>query len=400
MAVTLVGCQTTNVSSPSSRIDASAIELTADSSGSARDFISVPVSFDDDAGGYMMPIQAGANETSVLLDTGSSNLLFGGAGCHGCPVEGYKPSAPCVNYGTVTVDADNCDMRPGDDFRMSYDDGGHAEAKQICDVLSLGGADGKQLTFGVMTSSVDVPQMAGLGFWGNAEPGSQPLCPLKNWVAAAYDLDYRFELQFCRKKPTGYIRFGTAAYPASDYHFFDMLRTRVGENELFIDYRIELDSLVGVIGNSVTTIGSFDVPDVKVYYPIIDSGTTDLVVTAGMMKALVPYLSRNGPEKLYASGSDYYVKVSSSSDIAAFPRLAIQRGDTRIEIPPENYWKLIDRTAFSSIYELRIYAMADPSDDVLLGLPLLENVNAVFDTNKAQLGFRQLDTQTWVVCNR
>jgi len=124
-------------------------------------------------------------------------------------------------------------------------------------------------------------------------------------------------------------------------------------------------------------LGKFRVPTV------VDSGSTDLVVTSAMheeiMKVLQPIAEKNGVDL-----SQELIRTTADV-IAQFPVLQVLAKNTEgqkitLDIAPDTYFKQAGGAGY-------ILGISIREDQTLLGQPFLQNHFVVFDRANKRLGF-------------
>lgn len=355
----------------------------------------ITLTYDEVEQGYYLPLKMGANPISVLLDTGSANLLVVGPDCVRCNQNGEDCNKRC--RGTVYRESDKTCTKPYDPLciedsestriTIEYDDGTLAEATRTCDSVELQDRfPGISYAFGVIQKTHgDVSNILGLGYKNDAVERIPPLLP-----CMIQELKFPrnvFELCMDRGDKKGHLALGDPTYSSAEYGYFDVEKTLVKGKSDYVEYNIRVSYLAGrgmSILDDPTPIGYFESKDIR-GLALVDSGTTDLVLPSDLYDSTVTYLT-NTAKRLGATvrdGEDPLTVVLGQTPIDLFPSLFIITGSRWLELDPSSLW----HKESEKEYSLKISKTNDKN--AILGLPFMENFYTVFDVSSEpnRIGF-------------
>lgn len=318
------------------------------------------------AGEYTTMIQVGTppRDFEVVMDSGSSNLILLGDSslCNNCSEEKGNQYAPSQS-STGKVGDTPIQIRYGS---------GQLDAVEARDQVAIAGMEPFQYTFGVMTHDANVPNILGLAYEGIAEPQGQPLPTFFATLVEQTGIADVFAMKLCGPEKGGTIEFGGSSETPSAY-------MPVVEEAWYV---VEPDHL-GIAGSDAN-LGSFE--GVKT---IVDSGTTELVVTDEMFQGIVDAVGKAAQAEGIAFDQirqGVYGIEGDIGDLSRMPIFQVVAGGNFYEIGPGSYFKLVSEDDGKDVFMLAV----SPSNQAILGQVFMENFYTVFDRANRRVGFTSI----------
>lgn len=314
-------------------------------------------------GASTMAIQVGTPPQTfeVVVDTGSSNLILLGDSslCDNCAAEVgqsvYSPSKSSTAQLNET------------DFTVHYGSGS-LQAREVRDKVAVGSLPPIDYTFAVMTHQAGIQNILGLAYEAVAQPEGNPLTPYFDELVQQAGIANEFSMLLCTEGRSK-ITLGASDVESSQY--FDLVEEK---------WYVISPKRMQVKGGK--RLGRFSAP------AVVDSGTTDLLVSASMhgkiLRALVPVAKKNGVDL------SHELIRTTAEVIAQFPVLQIVAKNTdgemaTLDISPETYFREVATVGYTLAISVTNTA------NVLLGEVFMENYHVVFDRANKRIGLGSND---------
>ncbi len=317
----------------------------------------------------------GVQELPFAIDTGSASLV----------AQGNPDLCPTCSGHPRYAPSGSSEPTASGSYALVFGSGS-GTAQTYVDDVKIGCEPSSRLSFAVLNEAQGMPNILGLAYASLVTPGEAPA--FFDQIAAEDELEDVFSLLLCGSKG-GHLTLGKAA---ENIDIGSAEYTPILEESYYVVDAKE----VRVKG--AASLGTFpSTSDPSLDRPIVDSGTTMLLLPDSIVTPLVEEMKQRASAAGLAIDDGFWESTDSAADIhkatitdeqiALFPELELVLADMGsgtvvVEIAPQTYLR---RFGYEEAHD-RVFAIRATAGRAVLGQVFLENSYVIFDRENQRIG--------------
>lgn len=352
------------------------------SSGATNSSLKIPLTAV--GGGYLMDLWVGQKAYSVLIDTGSSNLILVGD-AQICPDCGYGKSG-------YTPGETSALLGSGQTYGIQYGIGyGNFELFQ--ENVGLTQSSTVPYDLGVFVSGSQVMNVLGLAY-ADLAAGPSDAKPFWDQFQSANRLNDIFSINLCPStSKNSFIEFGTTDLSLNP-SYTSILPLPLKSGSKF-EYYVVQPTRLKIDANTSVAFPAFK----DQAFVIVDSGTTQIMLSSDMLKVLQDYYAAapyNIDPSFWDNSPSSAATTITAAEYASLKPLSIEfpdmnNGSFTVSISPSTYTQAGQDAQNRTVYTANMANAGDLSNSnvttLILGNKFMQNAYVVFDRANSRIGF-------------